>query len=174
MTSGFVHEASTSNSVDWYTPAWVFDALDVQFDLDPCSPGLERTHVPAKHAYTIDDDGLAQPWFGDVWLNPPYGRGISDWLEKSAEHASKGGTVIALVPNRTDTSWFQNAALKADAMLMLSGRIKFHRGDKNAAPTGSPGTGSVFLAYGYWAKAALKNSGLTGVFAHRWEVKGGA
>ena len=47
--SGFVHETSVGNSVEWFTPAWVFDALGATFDLDPCTPGVEHTHVPATH-----------------------------------------------------------------------------------------------------------------------------
>ena len=40
--SGFVHEAAVGNSVEWYTPKSVFDALGVGFDLDVCSPGLDK------------------------------------------------------------------------------------------------------------------------------------
>lgn len=59
--------------VEWGTPEYVVsplsDALD-GFDLDPAS-GAEP--VPyADERYTVEDDGLAQDWFGDVWLNPPY------------------------------------------------------------------------------------------------------
>ena len=52
--SGFVHEAAVSNSVEWYTPKSVFDALGVGFDLDVCSPGLDKTWVPAERALTIE------------------------------------------------------------------------------------------------------------------------
>ena len=38
--SGFVHEAAVGNSVEWYTPKSVFDALDTWFDLDVCSSDL--------------------------------------------------------------------------------------------------------------------------------------
>ena len=51
--SGFVHETAVSGSVEWFTPAWVFDALGAKFDLDPCTPGIEHTHVPAAHGYTL-------------------------------------------------------------------------------------------------------------------------
>ena len=43
--SGFVHEAAVGNSVEWYTPKSVFDALGVGFDLDVCSPGDRKSHV---------------------------------------------------------------------------------------------------------------------------------
>ena len=67
--SGFVHEAAVGNSVEWYTPKSVFDALGVGFDLDVCSPGLDKTWVPAERALTIAEDGLTSPWNGFVWCN---------------------------------------------------------------------------------------------------------
>jgi DNA primase len=47
--SGMFGEArqSKQKSVEWYTPAWVFDALGLQFDLDPASPHDFETAVPA-------------------------------------------------------------------------------------------------------------------------------
>lgn len=161
---GFTHEATTAGSVEWLTPRAVFDALDCDFDLDPCSPGEGRSHVPARAHYTITDDGLAKPWFGRVWLNPPYGRGIDQWLRRAHEHARTGfGSVIALVPNRTDTAWFQRWAPRTSAMLLHAGRIRFHRGDKNSPQTGSPGTGSILLAYGSDAHKILTDSDLPGI-----------
>ena len=89
--SGFVHETAVGNSVEWFTPAWVFDALGAAFDLDPCTPGVEHTHVPAAHGYTLPtNDGLRDPWCGNVWVNPPYGRGINRWLDRCANHAEIG------------------------------------------------------------------------------------
>ena len=100
--SGFVHETAVSNSVEWYTPKSVFDALGVGFDLDVCSPGLDKTWVPAECALTIADDGLTSPWHGFVWCNPPYGKGIDKWINRMAEHNNG----IALLPARPDTAWF--------------------------------------------------------------------
>lgn len=168
MSRGFTHETAVSGSVEWLTPKSVFDALGVAFDLDPCSPGQGLTHVPARRALTEADDGLAHHWSGRVWLNPPYGRGISTWLQRAEEHAISGaGSVIALVPARTDTAWFQHFAARADGLLLHAGRISFHRGDKDAPPTGSPGTGSAFLAFGSWAAWKLHDSNLPGLYVGR-------
>lgn len=164
MNSGFTHETAVSKSVEWYTPAWLFEALDVQFDLDPCTPGVELTHVPALIGYTLPEhDGLVEPWHGRVWCNPPYGRGIEKWLRRCAQHALDGGSAIALVPNRTDTAWFQEAADNADAILFPAGRIKFCPGHKDAPATGSPGTGSALIAFGMWSVRALRRAQIPGV-----------
>lgn len=162
MTKGFVHEKAVSESIEWFTPAWLFDALDAEFDLDVCSPGAEKTWVPAYNALTPQEDGLTSPWLGKVWCNPPYGRGIDKWLNRCAEHASNRGSVIALVPNRTDTAWFQEAAFNANAILFPAGRIKFHPGNKHTPATGSPGTGSALLGYGDWAVHKLRRADLPG------------
>jgi hypothetical protein len=42
-----------------------------------------------QYYYAAEQDGMAQPWFGRVWCNPPYGkeqlqgRKTPDWLEKA-------------------------------------------------------------------------------------------
>lgn len=64
--------AQSLESDERYTPAWVFDHLGLLFDLDPCSPVEGGDFVPTRHRYTRLDDGLAQPWRGLVWCNPPF------------------------------------------------------------------------------------------------------
>src|SRR5690606_35780948 len=51
-------------SDDYYTPAWLFDALGLTFDLDVASPPGGVEWVPAARFYTVEDDGLSQPWTG--------------------------------------------------------------------------------------------------------------
>lgn len=84
---------------DIWTPKWVFDQFAIEFDLDVCSSHRE-THVPAKHKYTIEDDGLASPWFGRVWMNPPYSN-PTPWIRKWIDH----GNGLGLVPF-TKSKWF--------------------------------------------------------------------
>lgn len=55
-----------SENVEWYTPPQIFEALGMHFDLDPCSPGVGKSFVPANTHYTRADDGLAAPWAGSV------------------------------------------------------------------------------------------------------------
>jgi len=156
--SGFVHEAAVSNSVEWYTPKSVFDALGVGFDLDVCSPGLDKTWVPAEYAFTIEDDGLTSPWAGFVWCNPPYGKGIDKWISRMAEHDNG----IALLPARPDTAWFYEMSETACLVKFVRGRIRFHPGDKHAPNTGSPGAGNVLAAWGAYASTVLSESNIKG------------
>jgi hypothetical protein len=95
---GVKREVSVHKSVEWYTPAWIFNELGMSFDLDPSSPHNMETAVPATTKYTIFDDGLTKPWFGRVWLNPPYGPETGAWMSRMADH----GNGLALVFSRTD------------------------------------------------------------------------
>lgn len=101
------HWEANGKTDEWYTPKYIFDALECAFDTDVASP-KDRSfcHVPAFDFIT--ENSLTAIWEGFVWCNPPFGgrNGISPWLDKMATH--KNG--IALAPDRTSTSWWQKAA----------------------------------------------------------------
>lgn len=79
-------------------------------------------------------DGLAAPWHGRVFVNPPYGRALPHWVHKcAAESASGRATVVALLPARPDTRWWHEHVASAADVFMLCGRLRFGDG-KQAAP----------------------------------------
>jgi hypothetical protein len=82
------HEPSIGEASEWYAPPQIFTALDLEFDLDPCSPGPEHL-VSAKKIYTERDDGLSKPSLGLVFMNPPFGGRFGDvpWLARITTHA---------------------------------------------------------------------------------------
>ena len=160
-TKGFAHESTKNESFEWYTPPIIFESIGLQFDLDPCSPGAGLSHVPTDRHYTIDDDGLTSPWAGTVFVNPPYGPATGRWMRKLAEH----GDGIALVFARTDVKWFHEVGVKADVICFVSGRIRFFKGD-TVNQGGTPGAGSMLLAYGEKASRALLASGLGACMTH--------
>ena len=53
---------------DWITPPHIVGALG-RFDLDPCAC-IPQPWPCADTSYNLDDDGLARPWAGRIWLNP--------------------------------------------------------------------------------------------------------
>lgn len=149
------HEPCVGRSDDWYTPRAMLQALGERFDLDPCSPGPGHW-VPADRVFTKREDGLAQPWNGFVFMNPPFGgrNGHVPWLIKFLEH----GDGIAIVRAYTSAAWFHEHATLADAMLFPRGKTKFVRPDGSVG--GSPGHGVVLLARGARGVEALRRSGL--------------
>lgn len=123
----------SSARTTWCTPdevldrVWIFDAIG----LDPSSG--EGSRVGARVAFT--ERGLDASWAGHglVYCNPPYGRAIGEWTAKMREEAARGVELIALVPARTDTKWFQRDLAGADAFCFWSGRLTF-RGAEHGAP----------------------------------------
>ena len=150
--SGFTHESAYNESKEWYTPKYIFDALQIEFDLDPCSPGMDIVSwIPVKKCYTAKQDGLKQEWAGNVWMNPPYGQDTPIWMRRLAEH-DRG---IALVFSRTDTEWFYDAMEYATVVCFIRKRIKFIKSveaglfeDGIPKTAGSPGAGSMLIAFG--------------------------
>jgi phage N-6-adenine-methyltransferase len=113
------------------TPQAFFDRLnDIHgFTLDVCSL---PENAKCECFYTPCQDGLKQQWHGVCWMNPPYGRGIGHWMQKSHEASLNGAKVVCLVPARTDTAWWHDYAMKGQ-IEFIRGRLKF--GDaKNSAP----------------------------------------
>lgn len=150
-TKGFAHEDKNNLSVDWYTPAWVFERMGLQFDLDPCSPTGGIPWIPCSRFYTLVDDGLKQDWQGSVFLNPPYGKETPKWLAKMHQHRNG----MALLFARTDCAWFHDYVAKADAILFLKGRVKFVDGLGVSRGSGA-GSGSMLIAWGSQQVEALK------------------
>ncbi|HCI3536395.1 TPA: adenine methyltransferase [Acinetobacter baumannii] len=117
----------------WATPQNLFDALDqiFNFDLDVCAL---PENAKCERYFTPELDGLKQEWTGTCWMNPPYGREISLWIEKAVETANNGHTVVGLLPVRTDVVWWQEHILHRE-IHYIKGRLKFG-GSKHNAPFG--------------------------------------
>lgn len=151
-------------SVEWYTPPWVFDAMGLAFDLDPASPVDGSDCVPAGARYTRLDDGLKKPWFGRVWLNPPFGPDTAFWIRRMIDHDHG----VALVFSRTDAAWCQEAMARASATLFLAGRIEFVPGAENRHKRQRAGAGTVMFAFGEDCAEALVRLADKGVlFRHK-------
>lgn len=107
-----------SEYIHWRTPEDLYEALNREFNftLDPCPNGAE--------------DGLTRSWSGErVYCNPPYGRGVGNWLAKAQE----ADLAVFLLPSRTDTRWWHDYAGKAKQIRFIKGRLKF-KGATNPAP----------------------------------------
>lgn len=122
----------SSETVEWATPQHLFHFLDraFGFEIDVCAT---KENAKCVRFFTVEDDGLKQDWNGRCWMNPPYGRGIEKWVEKAARCAAVGTLVVALLPARTDTRWWQNYVMKYADVHFMRGRVKFG-GAKSGAP----------------------------------------
>lgn len=157
--------AYEGKSNEWLTPPEVLKALG-PFDLDPCAPVVRPWDTATTH-YTISEDGLSQPWYGRVWMNPPYGPHTAKWLARLREH----GNGIALIFARTETAMFVSEVWPyASGLLFLAGRLHFHRVDGVRAEYNAGGP-SVLVAYGSECSQVLRECSLKGGFVSGVGVK---
>jgi len=157
-----LHAPNEGATNEWYTPPHVFERLGVRFDLDPCSPKSGLPWIPADNWFCEEDNGLAQEWWGRVWMNPPYGRVTGRWMHKLREH----GNGIALVFARTDVKWWHETVCDASAVCLIEGRLTFLPADGSKAP-GNSGAASALVAFGEENAEAVAQSGLGMTLVHK-------
>ncbi len=172
------HQSARSQTNTWFSPPAILDALGGagSFNLDPCSH-LDRPWPTAREHYTQEDDGLVLPWFGRVWLNPPYSIAlITKFLGRMALH--NRGT--ALIFARTETDPFHRfVSGAASGLLFLRGRLHFHVGrdtlieregqpplfiPKGGRAPANGGAPSVLIAYGEEDRDILAAAPIDGHF----------
>lgn len=146
------HVTNNSGENEWYTPpVFIEAAREVMgdIDLDPASSEVADRTVKATTFYSKDDNGLKLPWYGRVWLNPPYAQPLIQFFAEKvvAEYdADNIEQAVVLVNNATETKWFQVMARTATAICFPTGRIKYL--DATGTPANTPLQGQAFLYFG--------------------------
>jgi hypothetical protein len=144
----FALPQSVATSDDHFTPSWVFERMGISFDLDVAAPPGGWPPVPATRYFTEDDDGLAQPWHGRVWMNPPYSN-AKPWVHRFIEHR-RG---VALQPH-AKSIWHSEIWDAADALAQPPRRVIFVGGDGDVSlPT-------FFAAFGDECVEAISRLGV--------------
>jgi len=97
--SAALHSSAHS---DWCTPLPIVTAARIAMDgidLDPASDADANRLVGAKKFYALSEDGLTQPWFGRVFVNPPGGQVRPFWcrlIEHWMQRETMGGMEQAI------------------------------------------------------------------------------
>ena len=144
----------SSASVEWATPQDLFDLLNDEFGF-----GLDAAAGPhnAKCDFYIDknQNSLTTDWItyvnpGEaVWLNPPWGRKVGDWVAKAFSQAVQYRlTVVCLLPANTDTAWWHEYVMHAAQVRLIKGRLKFIRDDGHTGPCPKGAAVVVFTPWG--------------------------
>jgi phage N-6-adenine-methyltransferase len=134
----------SSDKNDWETPIDIFKlASDLwgPFDTDLAA---NRKNSLCKYFYSEKQNSLLGLWQGSCWLNPPYGRGIGQWVKKAYESVLVDETankIVMLLPARTDTKYFHDylwneakmSTKEGVTIRFIKGRLHFSQ-SKNAAP----------------------------------------
>lgn len=144
-------------SNEWYTPPeYIHSVREVlgHIDLDPASCERANQTVKADRIFTKEDNGLMHPWYGHIYLNPPYGKtqqGGASYLEaftrKLVEeyvlhHVTEA---ILLIPANTATSWFD--LLWQFPICFPKSRIRFIQ--ENGEPSNGVSFGTCFVYFGH-------------------------
>ncbi len=152
QSKAMAHVGRRTGQNEWYTPPQIIEAARKVMggiDLDPASCEAADLIVKAEKHYTAEDDGLAQEWGGNVWLNPPYAQPLIAKFAEAVTAKFISGEIkqaCVLINNARETGWFQRMAEEASAICILCGRVKFI--DKHGNP-GAPLQGQVILYFGH-------------------------
>lgn len=118
---------------EWRTPPhFIESARKVMgsIDTDPASNDEAQKTVQAGVHYTEATNGLDKMWFGNVWLNPPYGRGMAQpFIDKlTGQHQQRITEQAILLVNTVYTSvWWRQTGINSiySAICLPDHRIAF-------------------------------------------------
>lgn len=117
----------TSQYDNWGTPPEVFVPLEKEFGPFDLDAAAAKENAKAPRFFSIEDNGLSKEWTGRVFLNPPYGKDIGNWMQKAYYAAYEGtaSVVVCVVPARVDTAWWHDWVVGRGEVRFLRGRVRF-------------------------------------------------
>ncbi len=142
---------------EWGTPQRLFDKLndEFHFTVDVCATPenskcekfytrretciacggtgvIQRGNNELGECFMCD--GLLRSWEHEtVWMNPPYGKEIVEWMEKAA---MADATVVCLIPTRTNAPWWHDYVMRADEIRFIRKKVSFEGVKDGVAFTG--------------------------------------
>jgi phage N-6-adenine-methyltransferase len=142
MVAGIPRNNVSTDKNEWCTPIDLYNKLDSEFHFTidaACKNGnclcpygffheVFHEGEPPKDALKLDwlnqhdvDGKLLKP---NIFLNPPYGRGvIKEFVRKAYLESTQGAVVVCLLPF-SGASWFTDYCLHA-AEIRILGRVKY-------------------------------------------------
>ena len=121
----------SSKNMEWETPPELFKTLDREFNFyGDLAANKDNTKCESYWSTVSGGSSLNIDWCvlapgRYLWLNPPYGKSLKDWVKKCDEEAQDGAKIVALLPARTDTKYFHDHIYRKYEIRFLKGRIKF-------------------------------------------------
>lgn len=136
------YESKLNIKDEWETPKWIFWRLNTVFGFT-VDAAATRDNRKCRNYWTIDDDGLKQPWLNHiVFCNPPFTDGsYKRWIEKAKrEHVINSVESVLVLPFKPETKAFRPLWLYAKYLIIPYRRIKYDppQGkvlENNGAPT---------------------------------------
>ena len=126
MSMGFVQKSKKDL---WQTPPELWkniNRLD-NIDLDPC-PGSGTAIGDMNFWLDLGMDGLGSPWWGSVFLNPPFSQ-KTEWIDKAIEEIELGNVdvIYVVTPDSTDVQswWHDRLVPNCEYSWFSRGRINY-------------------------------------------------
>lgn len=145
-------------SIEWYTPLKYIELVREvlgEISLDPASSLAANQRIKARWIYTIADDGLSLPWYGKVFLNPPYsktnGRSNQEiWAEKLIYEYTFGRVIEAILLTKASLGylWFKKLFQEWPCCLVYD-LISFERPDGSKPTPAKLGSAFFYLGPNY-------------------------
>lgn len=145
-----------NSGVEWATPDGFFQGVAARFGPFDLDAAATAENAKAPTFYSVEDNGLRQPWRGRVWCNPPYLKderackepchkkgcakrgfhlaedepGLPGWAAKAASAvACEGADLVAfLVPVATETRWWVDHIFTAAEIHYVTPCLRFNDG----------------------------------------------
>jgi hypothetical protein len=133
----------------WQTPPELLEPVRAYFGGQiPFDPATAEGNPTGAEVHLVAG-GLEADWseHRGVYVNPPYGRVLREWLAK-IEHEARGGSqIITLLPAaRWEQAYFQSMCVEAEAMCLIRKRVSFIRPSTGDRVSGNP-YANLFLGF---------------------------
>lgn len=131
---------------NWGTPPHIIESARKvmgSIDVDPASNDKAQQTVKAGVHYTEGNSGLDHRWIGNVWLNPPYGRGLAkpfiNWLVDNFKCEGKTNQAIVLLNTVYTSQWWRDSEIAehVSAICLPDHRIAFINPDTGESEKGN-------------------------------------
>lgn len=158
-----------------------------EIDFDPCWHPASAVKPKAYLNVRRGDDGLSDDWSGQLaFVNPPWSA-QDKWLKKGYQEWTKGnvGTLIFLVPAKTDSRFFHEVLSHEADIFLIKGRPHFFQVDGKSEATMNATMLVVFgasnqqksriaslLEGAWWSPSQLPTHRIEGAFTNWREMVG--
>lgn len=136
----------SSRKMDWETPQDFFEKLNKKFKFDLDAAANDENHKTEKY-FTEKNSALHNEWQGNVFVNPPYGKKIGEFVKKAYEEYVRDNDrfIVMLIPARTDTRYWHSYIQGKATVKFIKGRLKF---ENNGVPKDAAPFPSALVIYG--------------------------
>lgn len=152
-TAVWNRSGDTGGRYDWRTPRALYDLLNEEFEFTTDAAANDDNHL-ADHYFTPERSAFTESWAGlRVFCNPPYGRVITDWIQKGYQEGFGyieglcAEVVVMLIPAKPDTAYWWRYC-RYGQVRFLPGRLKFDPPVGVDAAPNSAGFPSAVVVFG--------------------------